>query len=109
MKAIVTYLQERDILFKSFKEITPKTLGSRKKIDIYIATDLKAYYTLVIKVEKKSRLLKKEALEYIALHLKAQDHLEHTITKKHIIIDAPLCSKAKATLEENGWKVWKID
>ncbi len=108
MKETVEYLQQKNIIFKSFKEIAPKELGSRKKISLYLGVDLKGYYALVIQVEKKSRILRKEAGELMALHEKLEKYIDSKVMKKYIIVKAPLCSKAKALLEENGWRVWHI-
>ena len=106
MKKIVEYLHSKKLIFKSLKEITPKELGSRKKIELYLGIDLKEYYTLVMRVEKKSRILRKEANELMLLHEKLEKYIDSKITKKYIIIKAPLCSKAKALLEDHGWKVY---
>ncbi|CAA6809923.1 MAG: Unknown protein [uncultured Sulfurovum sp.] len=106
MKNIVDYLQQKQIIFKSFREILPKELGSRKKISIYVGVDLKGYYVDVMYVEKKSRVLQKEAVELMDLHEKLEKYIDSSIKKKYIIIKAPLCSKAKALLEEQKWKVW---
>jgi hypothetical protein len=106
MKAVVEYLNHKNIIFKSFKEIAPKELGSRKKVSLYLGVDLKGYYALVMELEKKSRLLRKEADELMHLHEKLERYLGSKITKKYIIIKAPLCSHAKAMLEEHGWRVW---
>ncbi len=106
MKEIVEYLQEKNLIFKSLKEISPKELGSRKKIELYLGVNLKGYYSLVMHVEKKSRVLRKEAGELMILHEKLEKYIDSKITKKYIIIKAPLCSKAKSLLEEYGWKVY---
>ena len=103
---MVEYLQKKNLIFKSLKEISPKELGSRKKIALYLGVDLKEYYALVMSIEKKSRILRKEATELMLLHEKVESYIDSKITKKYMIIKAPLCSKAKALLEENGWKVW---
>ena len=108
MKQIIDYLQQKNIIFKSFKEVTPKELGSRKKIELYVGVDLKGYYAVVIDMEKKSRVLRKEAGELMALHEKLEKYIDSKIKKKYIIIEAPLCSKAKVLLEENGWRVWHV-
>lgn len=109
MKAVVEYLNQKNIIFKSLKEIMPKELGSRKKISIYLGVELKeSYYAIVMEVQKKSRVLRKEVAEFMDLHEKLEKHIQSKITKKYIIIRAPLCSKAKAMLEENGWKVWNV-
>jgi len=106
MKQIVEYLQHKNIIFKSLKEITPKELGSRKKIKLYLGIDLKGYYALVMNVEKKSRVLRKEAGELMLLHEKLEKYIDSKVTKKYIRIKAPLCSHAKAMLEDKGWKVF---
>ena len=103
---MVDYLQKKNLVFKSLKEITPKELGSRKKIALYLGVDLKGYYTVVMEIEKKSRILRKEAQELMVLHEKLEKYIDSRISKKYMIIKAPLCSKAKALLEEHGWKVW---
>ncbi len=106
MKEIVDYLQEKHIIFKSLKPISPKELGSRKKIDLYLGVDLKDFYAAVMVLEKKSRVLRKEAEELMLLHEKLEKYIDSSIKKKYMIIKAPLCSKAKAMLEEKGWRVW---
>jgi hypothetical protein len=108
MKSIVEYLQKKNIIFKSFKEILPKALGSRKKMQIYVGIDLKGYYAAIMLLEKKSRVLRKEVEELMCLHEKLEKYIDSAIKKKYIIIKAPLCSKAKALFEEHGWRVWHV-
>jgi hypothetical protein len=106
LKTIVEFLQTKQIIFKSFKEVSPKELGTRKKVSIYIGTDLQGYYADIMWLEKKSRVLRKEVEELIKLHEKLEKYIDSSIKKKYIIIVAPLCSKAKVLLEEKNWKVW---
>ena len=106
MKDVVEYLSQKNIIFKSLKEIQPKELGSRKKIALYVGVDLKKYYSVVMVVEKKSRVLRKDANEFIELHRELERYIDSKINKKYIIIKAPLCSHAKAILDEDGWRVW---
>jgi len=106
MKEIVHLLQEKKLLFKSLKTIEPKALSSRKKIAIYLGVDLKKYYAAVFHLKKKSRVLRKEAMELMELHERLEKFNDSKINKKYIYIQAPLCSKAKALFEENGWVVW---
>ncbi|SFV65013.1 hypothetical protein MNB_SV-13-1681 [hydrothermal vent metagenome] len=108
MKNIVELLQEKQLLFKSFKEIKPKALSSRKKIDLFVAVDTKGYYASIFYIEKKSRILSKEIDEYFLLHEKLEKHIDSRIKKKYVLIDASLCSKAKAKLEKASWKVWEL-
>ena len=106
MKEIVELMNQKNLICKSLEEVLPKALGSRKKVALYVGVDLKGYYCLVIKLRKKSRVLRKEVAELMALHEKMEAYKDTKITKKYILIEAPLCSKAKALLKENGWKVW---
>ena len=108
MKQIVEAMNSKNIICKSLEEVAPKVLGSRKKVALYVGVDLKAYYCLVMRVVKKSRVLRKEATELMMLHEKMEKFKDTKITKKYIWIEAPLCSKAKALLEENGWKVMNV-
>jgi len=105
MKEIVERLQASNLVFKSLKPIDLKALGSRKKIDLYLGVDLKKYYACIIHVSKKSRILQKEAEILMAFHPQLEAYNESTIKRKYIYIQAPLCSKAKALFEENGWRV----
>ena len=108
MKAIVEEMRSKNIICKSLEEVTPKVLGSRKKVSLYVGVDLNSYYCMIIKLTKKSRVLRKEAEELMALHEKMEAYKNTKITKKYIWIEAPLCSKAKALLEEHGWKVFDV-
>jgi hypothetical protein len=103
MKDIVEKLQEKRLIFKSLKQIDIKEFGSRKKIDIYLGVDLKKYYACIIHISKKSRILKKEAEQLMEFHKKLERYNDSKIKRRYIYIEAPLCSKAKALLEDEGW------
>jgi len=106
MKEITEYLRRKNLIFKSLKKIKSKELGSRKKVEIYLGVDLKGYYTIVMQLDKKSRVLQREAHELMELHRRLEQRIEAKITQKYILIHAPLCSKAKVLLEAHGWVVW---
>ncbi|MDD2450748.1 hypothetical protein [Sulfurovum sp.] len=106
MKEITEYLRHKHLIFKSLKKIKPKELGSRKQVEIYLGVDLKGYYTLVMQLDKKSRVIQKEVLDLMGLYEKLEQRIEARITQKYILIHAPLCSRAKALLEAHGWVVW---
>jgi len=105
MKDLIHRLQKENLVFKSLKHIFPKELGSRKKIDIYLGVDLKKYYVCILHINKKSRILQKEAEELMEFHIKLEKYNDSIIKKKYIYIEAPLCSKAKELLKNNNWKV----
>ena len=105
MKDLTKYFTDKNVLFKDIKEVTPKELGSRKKIGIYSATSVdKNYYGIFI-VDTKSRFIRKNAEDLIALGGKLADFEGHNFKKKELLISSPLCSKAKTFLKENGWSV----
>ncbi len=106
MKEIADILQKKSLIFKSLKPISIKELGSRKKIDIYLGVDLKKYYTCVIHIKKKSKILSKEALEIMEFHKRLEKFNDSKINKKYIYIQAPICSKAKKLFKEQKWTLW---
>ncbi len=103
MKTTVDLLRQAGILCKKLTPISPKALGSRKKIAMYLGVDVEGYYCSVMVIEKKSRVLRKEAEELAALHAKLETFADTAITKRYIQVKAPLCSKAKAWMEQEGW------
>jgi len=80
-----------------------KELKSRKKIDIYIGIDLKGFYSLILYINRNSRILQKDIQEYIILHQKVEIYNNSKINNKYLLTTAPLCSKAKRLLSDNGW------
>ncbi len=104
MKQTVEKLADCGIICKKLRMITPKELGSRKKVEIMTGVDIKGYYCSVFHLVKKSRVLRKEANEMMELHKRLEEYQDTRIKKKYIWIEAPLCSKAKALMESEGWK-----
>ena len=105
MKEITNYYQNKNIIFKDFKQIEPKELGSRKKITIYAATSVEKNYYAIFIVDSKSRFIRKNANDLIELCEVLAKYLDHNFKKKELLISSPLCSKAKTFLKENGWSV----
>jgi hypothetical protein len=108
MKSIVEFLSQKKIICKSFSSIHPSKLESRKKVDIYFGVNLKGYYCSVFSIAKKSRVLHKEAEEILELHSRLEKNNNSKINQKYLLVQAPICSKAKAFLEESDWKVWQL-
>lgn len=109
MKELTSYFRdEKDIIFKDFEKIEPKSLGSRKKIDIYATTSVEKHFIAIFKVDAKSRFLRKNANDLEELFEKLKEYKNHNFKKKFLLISSPLCSKAKALLEENSWTVDEV-
>jgi hypothetical protein len=106
MKKIVEYLEKKNLIFKTLKPILPKELGSRKRVGIYLGVDLDGYYAIILQLEKRSRVVQKEAQELMVLNQQLMQVIDSNIPKKYITIQAPLCSKAKALFESQSWVVW---
>jgi len=104
MKNTVERLAGHNIICKKLFPITPKELGTRKKIELYFGVDVDGYYCTVFYLAKKSRVLRKEAGELMELHKRLEKYKDTKIRKKYIWIEAPLCSKAKALMESEGWR-----
>jgi len=96
----------KNIIFKQINETMPKELNSRKKIEIYNATSVDSKYYAIFIIDAKSRFIRKNADDLMALCDKLSSHLEHNFKKKILLISSPLCSKAKAYLKENKWSVY---
>ncbi len=105
MKELTNYFLKKEILFKEIKEILPKDLGSRKKIDIFIATSIKREFYAIFIVDAKSRFIRKNAEDLLVIYEKLIEYADHNFKKKELLISSPLCSKAKKFLEDNKWSV----
>jgi len=105
MKQVVEYYQRQGILFRSLEPVPPKLLGSRKRVAIYLGVDTEQFYVMVIVISKKSRILKQEADTIMALHPRLESRVGSKIGKKYLLVNAPLCSKARVWMEERGWRV----
>jgi len=105
LKELTNYFLKKEILFKEIKEILPKDLGSRKKIDIFIATSIKREFYAIFIVDAKSRFIRKNAEDLLVIYEKLIEYADHNFKKKELLISSPLCSKAKKFLEDNKWSV----
>lgn len=105
MKNLIHYLNEKDLHFKTLEEVQPKELGSRKKIGIYHSVTLDSDYYAIFIVESKSRFLRKNANDLMEMLQSLKSFKDHNYKHQMLVISSPLCSKAKALLEDNNWRV----
>ena len=96
MKEVVDILIKNGILCK---ELKPIELNTRKKIKAYLGVNIKNEYCFILKIDKKSRILKKDIEEYFKLLPK----INFRYKKKILITNAPICSKSKELLKD--WRV----
>ncbi len=98
---MITLPVQIDQTFSNIIQLNPKDYGIRKKLDIFTAVNKVDEQTLILHIVQKSRFLQKDV-----------DKIEEIVTllnietqNKIILIESPLCSKAKAKLENNNWSV----
>jgi len=106
MQTVVDALRKKGKLYKKMLEITPKELGIRNKIQIYKATDMNGYFWAIIVISQKSRVLIKDVEKFNLIFAKLVQYFDHNFKHKVLFIDAPLCSKAKASFKSHSWKLY---
>ena len=105
MKKIVDLLCAKGILLKSLNEIDLAIINSRKKAKIFSGVTDKNYFIFIIDIGQKSRFVVKNAKEVIELEKKLEMVENHIYKKKYIVLNSPLCSKAKDFLIKEKWKI----
>ncbi|WP_457592328.1 hypothetical protein [Hydrogenimonas sp.] len=108
MKRILAPLQEKGYIFKRFEPFSLKLVGSRKRISVFHGLDMQNRYFLVFAVKRRSRVLSKDVKEWLELKSLIERERGYPILLNIALIEAPLCSKASALLESEGWKVITI-
>lgn len=93
--------------YQYIETINLKNLGIRKKIDIYIAKNAQNENAIIFYITQKSRFLQKDVdkLEEI-IHIVLQN-IDHQVSAKIILIESPLCSKAKTKLQGLHWNIYE--
>ena len=105
MKSVVEHFGKKKCFFRSLMPVDLRKLGTRKRVLYYLGVDMQGYYTAILVVHKKSRILRKEAETFLELHHRLEEEMQSKIKKKYLLLEAPICSKAKLFLEESGWCV----
>ena len=105
MKEVVETLQKRGYLFRRLEPFALNLVGSRKRLEVFHGVDLQSRYTLIFKVARRSRILRKETAEWMELKRKIEHYYGYPILRTVVLVEAPICSKAVASLEAEGWRV----
>ena len=94
-------LLEKGIVLRKLKNITPPT---RKKIEVFLGTDIDDFYYLFVILDRKSRFLQKDIDDLeLFLHF-ILNEINFRKGYKILFLKAPICNKAKLKLKEKGWK-----
>lgn len=108
MKEMLERICSKQVVFTSLEMVDSKTiLNTRKKLAIFSGTDRRSFYHLIFRSPQKSRLITKHVHEIIEFTHTLELHFQHAYKYKHLLVQAPLCSKAALLLHENGWKVYE--
>jgi hypothetical protein len=102
---MITLPTKIENIYKHIKQLEPKELKIRKKIDIFIATSQDDSLTLILHTEQKSRLLQKDVDKFEEIYTIVKQYIQQDINTKIVCIDSPLCSKAKLKFENINWTV----
>ncbi len=105
MKILVETLRNNGRLYKKLEEIQPKELKIRNKVKLYCALDLNRYYNAVVVVSQKSRLLMKDVAKFEEIVQKMALYRDHQFHGKILMLDAPICSKAREAFKKAKWKI----
>ena len=105
MKVLVENLRQNVLMYKKLEEIQPKELKIRNKVKLYCALDMNKYYNAVIVVSQKSRLLMKDLAKFEEIVHKMSLYRDHQFKGKVLMLDAPMCSKAKEAFKKSKWKI----
>ncbi|WP_201338481.1 MULTISPECIES: hypothetical protein [unclassified Nitratiruptor] len=103
MRELVDFFRKKGIVFEKFTKLDLKKLGIKKRLEIYIGLDTHKKYYVIVYVDRKSRILLKDAKSYEELVQSLP--VKHGFRYKYLLYHAPLCSKAKEYLQEVGWRV----
>lgn len=95
-----------DIEFTKLIQLEPKDLKIRKKIDIFIGDNTQKESSLILQISQKSRFLQKDVDKIEEILQIIKQNQNKNFKKKYIVIEAPLCSKAKAKFETLAWSVF---
>ena len=105
MKVLVDNLRENGRIYKKLEEIQPKELKIRNKVKLYAALDLNRSYNAIIVVSQKSRLLMKDLTKFEEIVTKMALYRDHQFKGRVLMLDAPICSKARAAFVKAKWKI----
>jgi hypothetical protein len=103
MNELNELLLNKNIFLKEIENITPKT---RKKIEVYLGVDMENSYYLIVRINKKSRILMKDVKELLDFLSKIEriKHINFKYKKRVLLLSGEICSKTKDFLKE--WRVF---
>jgi hypothetical protein len=90
--------------YQQMQEITPASIGIRKKVRLFMARR-EGRLSAIVALEQKSRVVLKDVVVLESIVEKMEHLVAADFTAKVLLMEAPLCSKARRALEEQGWDI----
>ncbi|MEA1920180.1 MAG: hypothetical protein U9N52_10095 [Campylobacterota bacterium] len=90
--------------YKNMNEIAPAAIGVRKKVRLF-QTLHDSKMSAIVALSQKSRVLLKDVAILESIVEKMAVYGNCNYEEKLLLIEGPLCSKARAALEELGWDI----
>ena len=103
---MLDFLNAKDLMFSSLKQLDNTTIHNKTKITLYEAIDLSKQYWLIIIYPNSTRIIKNQLETFLILQANAIAHCGHNFAVHALLFDAPICSKVKANLKTQKWKLY---
>jgi len=108
MKEFAELLRKRGLLFPRLQKLDLRSFGIKKRVEGYEGVDLKDRHTLIFFIRRKSRFLSKDADDLLGIADTVAKKRQRVYGRKILLLDAPLCSKAKESLLQEGFRVFAL-
>ena len=106
MKKVTEFLATKGFIFSDFRKIEPKSLGTKKKIEIFSGCDIKNHFISIFIVNQKSRFVLKNGLELEELKEKLKILEDHNFKQNILFISGEICSKSVKYLKTLNWTIY---
>ena len=93
-------------MFKKFTNLDMKNYTKKRTIRGFFGVDLNGYNTLIYLCSSKSKILKKDAQDFVNLDLQIQKGLEKVVKKHILFYSSDICSKSLKLFKESGFKIY---
>ncbi len=104
MKEVLEKLSSKH-LFTSFVSLETSFLQTRRKMKVFKGIDTHRFFHLVFSMPQKSRFVYAHAVELLDFEAQVSAWIGHSFKYKALVLNAPLCSKARILLEAKSWSI----
>lgn len=108
MNNIIDSLNKKSVIFKKIEKIDNKSINCKKKLQIFLAVDLKDFYNIIFYKDTKTKILNQEMQNLEGIKEQVEDKIKAKITKKILLTNANICQKAKQKYKNLQWRFLDI-